>query len=416
MIISYAQNFEDVMLWRALGNIENGFYIDVGANDPKYDSVTKLFYDQGWSGINIEPVSQWFDKLAEDRKRDINLKVAAGSGSGEITLYDLPDTGLCTLDKTTAERHEREQGYTIAPFTAELRTLAEICETYCHSDIHFLKIDVEGAELDVIQGMDFDRFRPWIVLVESTIPNQPTENCASWEPLLLQNGYKVAYFDGLNRFYISSERYRELSGFFEVPPNVFDKFDVARVLDAQNEANERVALADAKAAEETRKVMELAARLEKVNAELHAERQSRHHFSLLSESRAIEIEDLRDSLSWRITAPLRWLARPLMGESDLPGMERTYPHERLIRWAMSRPMLVNFVHALVDSVPPLRKAITALVAGSVDNPTGHSRRPVNLETSVDNQLASLTPAALQIYEDLRDAVIERESGKDRCVS
>src|SRR5215470_12416094 len=52
--ISYAQNYEDVMLWRALKHIDQGFYIDVGANDPDIDSVTKAFYERGWRGINVE--------------------------------------------------------------------------------------------------------------------------------------------------------------------------------------------------------------------------------------------------------------------------------------------------------------------------------------------------------------------------
>lgn len=59
-VISYSQNFEDIILWRALKNIENGFYIDVGANDPVVHSVTKLFYENGWRGINCEPVEYWF--------------------------------------------------------------------------------------------------------------------------------------------------------------------------------------------------------------------------------------------------------------------------------------------------------------------------------------------------------------------
>jgi hypothetical protein len=52
-LISYAQNAEDVLLWRALGAVQDGFYIDVGANDPQEGSVTKLFYDAGWHGINV---------------------------------------------------------------------------------------------------------------------------------------------------------------------------------------------------------------------------------------------------------------------------------------------------------------------------------------------------------------------------
>jgi len=46
--ISYAQNHEDVLLYRALKGVGKGFYIDVGANDPEEDSVTKAFYDRGW--------------------------------------------------------------------------------------------------------------------------------------------------------------------------------------------------------------------------------------------------------------------------------------------------------------------------------------------------------------------------------
>ena len=52
-IVSYAQNFEDVMLWRALGKVENGFYIDIGAQHPVIDSVSKAFYDNGWRGIHV---------------------------------------------------------------------------------------------------------------------------------------------------------------------------------------------------------------------------------------------------------------------------------------------------------------------------------------------------------------------------
>jgi len=55
--ISYSQNLEDVMLWRALKHIEQGFYVDVGANDPTFLSVTHAFYERGWHGINIDPAT-----------------------------------------------------------------------------------------------------------------------------------------------------------------------------------------------------------------------------------------------------------------------------------------------------------------------------------------------------------------------
>src|SRR5439155_713143 len=54
--VSYAQNGEDFTLWCALHDVDAGTYIDIGAYDPDIDSVTRAFYDRGWSGINIEPV------------------------------------------------------------------------------------------------------------------------------------------------------------------------------------------------------------------------------------------------------------------------------------------------------------------------------------------------------------------------
>ncbi len=104
--VSYAQNYEDVMLWRALKHVEKGFYVDVGANDPKIDSVTQAFYERGWRGINIEPVQSYYERLCEERPRDINLLVAGAAYSGELTLYEVPETGLSTIDPEVAEMQQ----------------------------------------------------------------------------------------------------------------------------------------------------------------------------------------------------------------------------------------------------------------------------------------------------------------------
>ena len=109
--VSYAQNFEDVILWRALKEVQEGFYIDVGANDPDVDSVTKAFYEKGWRGINIEPIQEWFVRLEAQRPRDINLPIAGGSASGELIIHELEGTGLSTSDAATAKRHSKERGY-----------------------------------------------------------------------------------------------------------------------------------------------------------------------------------------------------------------------------------------------------------------------------------------------------------------
>jgi len=222
--VSYAQNNEDIMLWRAFENIEKGYYIDVGANSPVADSVTKLFYNNGWNGINIEPVLQWFEEIAEDRKRDINLPIAASDKVGQVDLYELPETGLSTTNISIAQRHERERGYTKIKRTVPTDTLTNICNKH-HQDkaIHFLKIDVEGAEKEVIAGLDLEKIRPWIIVIESTIPNQKIEDHSSWEGKILKCSYQFVYFDGLNRYYISNEK-KHLASHFKSPPNIFDDF------------------------------------------------------------------------------------------------------------------------------------------------------------------------------------------------
>src|SRR3954469_14138544 len=94
--ISYAQNCEDVLLWRAFRDLPRGFYIDAGAQDPDVDSVTRAFYDRGWSGVNVEPVADYHARLVRARPRDMNLCAALGATRADTRLYEIPESGLST--------------------------------------------------------------------------------------------------------------------------------------------------------------------------------------------------------------------------------------------------------------------------------------------------------------------------------
>src|SRR5579862_6771353 len=96
-ILSYGQCLEDLRLYHALKQVERGFYIDVGAQHPAIHSVTKIFYDRGWRGINIEPSPAWFASLVSYRPRDINLRVAAAAAAGECDFHEIADSGLSTI-------------------------------------------------------------------------------------------------------------------------------------------------------------------------------------------------------------------------------------------------------------------------------------------------------------------------------
>ncbi len=95
--VTYAQNFEDVILWRALKHVHRGFYVDCGAYDPTRESVTKSFYDRGWRGINIEPIPSLLQKFVVQRPLDANLAVAVSDGSDRAELYEIAGTGLSML-------------------------------------------------------------------------------------------------------------------------------------------------------------------------------------------------------------------------------------------------------------------------------------------------------------------------------
>jgi FkbM family methyltransferase len=234
---SYAQNCEDVLLWRALKGVQRGQYIDVGASHPVIDSVTWAFYQRGWRGINIEPVAADHALLQEQRSGDVNLQLAAGDRTTTMQLYQFGVRGLATLSESVTERH-RQHGLAPKPSEVKVVPLRDICAEYVTgSDIHFLKIDVEGSEASVLRGMDFERWRPWILLIEATAPNSQEATHAEWEPLLLQHQYEYCYFDGLSRYYVASERKDTLGPRLACQPNVFDDFTSAKLASTIDEVS-----------------------------------------------------------------------------------------------------------------------------------------------------------------------------------
>ena len=299
-LISYAQNFEDIMLWRALKHIQNGCYIDIGAQDPLIDSVSKVFYAQGWRGIHVEPTQQYADKLRQERPDELVMQVAVSSQPGSIVFYEFADTGLSTANRDIALRHQTA-GLSCTETQVQLITLDEVFNQVATQDIHWLKIDVEGLEKSVLESWGSNHIRPWILVIESTKPTTQEESYQEWEFLVLQKGYQFAYFDGLNRFYISGE-HLELVDFFKISPNIFDGFALSgyashpfgAFLNSQiSELNVLLQQAEARAEQAEARAEQAEARAE------HA-----GHFSSIYEA---QLKAITASTSWRITYPIRRL-------------------------------------------------------------------------------------------------------------
>jgi FkbM family methyltransferase len=173
--------------------------------------------------MNIEPVAAWFQKLRQERPEDINLQIAASNASGELLFFEVVDTGLSTTNAEFAMRHAKDNGFRLIEYNVPTKTVTDICREEKILEIHFLKIDVEGSEAAVLQGIDFAFIRPWIILVEATLPNTQIEDYKIWESSITNAHYHFVYFDGLNRFYVSDE-HQELDVAFQTPPNYWDGF------------------------------------------------------------------------------------------------------------------------------------------------------------------------------------------------
>ena len=178
-------------------DIQNGFYIDVGANDPDSISVTKAFYQRGWYGINIEPLPEKYILLEKFRKRDINLQFGAGEKEGNASLNVIGVIGESS--SILFKKSNRSKIINI-----KINTMSNICKLYAPSGvtIQFCKIDVERAEKNVLLGFDFKNYRPKIFCIESLI-NRETKipGYKEWEYILLSNDYAFAYQYKVNRFY-----------------------------------------------------------------------------------------------------------------------------------------------------------------------------------------------------------------------
>lgn len=200
--VSYAQNREDFLIAAFFPDVAVGHYVDVGASEPEQYSVTKLFYDQGWSGINVEPIPELAEALRSERPRDVTVQVALGAEEGSLTFRQYTGTGLSTYNADIIAKHAAEQTADSADFIeypVEVDTLTSVLREHPLPHLHFLKIDVEGSEFDVLAGNDWAIFRPDLLCIETD------HIVRDWTPILAAAGYSQVFHDGLNAYFLASE-------------------------------------------------------------------------------------------------------------------------------------------------------------------------------------------------------------------
>ena len=225
-LISYAQNFEDVVLWRALKDIAAGTYLDIGAQHPDEDSVSRLFYERGWRGVHVEANAYYADLLRKHRPDELVIEamVASADSSPGATFFLVPETGLSTGDADIASGHALA-GHKVVSTSVPTITLDAILSGFGGRPVHWMKVDVEGMERAVLEGWGENPARPWVIAIESTLPNSQAENSEDWVDLIQRRDYVDVFFDGLNRYFVHADRHARAES-FRAPPNIFDGYAV----------------------------------------------------------------------------------------------------------------------------------------------------------------------------------------------
>ncbi len=174
---SYALNYIDYKLWRYL-SVSNGFFIEAGANDGLRQSNTFYFEKyQNWKGLLIEAIPALADKCRSNRPNCIVENFALvpfdfKDTHVEMRYCDLMSVVRNSMKSPDEEKQHIKSGCKIQKIeTYDLKvpatTLNAILNKHMVAKIDFFSLDVEGYELAVLKGLDFDQYHPKYMLIEA---------------------------------------------------------------------------------------------------------------------------------------------------------------------------------------------------------------------------------------------------------
>lgn len=187
--LCWAQDGEDLLFAELFP--ATGFYVDLGANHPDRYSVTKLLYQRGWKGLNVD-ASPGFKQLFDTRRpNDTNIESLVGTPRTEV-FYEFSESTLSTLNSARAQQLQ-ELGWDLkGRRNVEVRDLNLLLQENIplQTRIDLLSIDVEGEELNLLSTLDWSRWdiqRCLIEIVEPAclIPEHPVAQ------QLLDRGFKL---------------------------------------------------------------------------------------------------------------------------------------------------------------------------------------------------------------------------------
>ena len=210
---SFAQSGEDMIISYILHFLQKPMsevtYLDLGANHAKELSNTYYFYQMGAKGVLLEANPELIPELEQVRPRDIvlNRAISLSQKEEEIPFYVLNGDGLSTIDYEEAKQACRQNPDLKITATYQIKTIRiqEILETYFPLELTILSIDLEGIEEEILEQIDFETYKPWIIVLEN-IPYRPILSIDEREykgrSFLEQRGYTEYAFTGINSIFL----------------------------------------------------------------------------------------------------------------------------------------------------------------------------------------------------------------------
>lgn len=211
---TYSQCGEDLLIRNFSKGKAKGFYVDVGANDPVLNNNTYLFYKSGWSGINIEPNFRLWRRIRAVRPRDITLNIGCAESAGSLKFYEFRPSGLSTFSEEVARENEKYGHRIKSVAEVQVKTLREVLTGYAQDkEIDFLTVDTEGYDLNVLEGNDWQQFRPKLVILETLEyrgDGSGKRLGPVYDPFMKQLGYEKISDNYLNTVYIEQNYLKAL--------------------------------------------------------------------------------------------------------------------------------------------------------------------------------------------------------------
>jgi FkbM family methyltransferase len=206
--LSFSQQGEDIVLFHLLKDgmkIDKPTYLDIGAADPIEANNTYLLHWNGGHGVLVEPNPMFQERLHMHRPFDTIVQAGIGVTAAAAADYYVfrGNPALNTFSRDDVEVRRKEAGHEVVEKVLQmpLITVNDLIARHLGSAPDLLSIDIEGWDLAILRSLDFQKYRPAVIIAES----QPTGPIPRF---LASKRYVLRGASMFNAIFADPKRYR----------------------------------------------------------------------------------------------------------------------------------------------------------------------------------------------------------------